>query len=108
MTYYAFANGFVIAFIVVMVFLAIRLWAKTSLERWGYDLTRETHIQLRDTTLKLDSIHRQQERVHSRLDRLEQAVTSQTDELKDLCSRLAPPKTGARRPRTKRAIPASS
>jgi hypothetical protein len=58
---YTFVGGFFLALIVVMVFLLIRLWAKDKLERWGYELTRETHNHLRDSNFKLDSIQREQE-----------------------------------------------
>ena len=74
---YAFVGGVLIALTAVVVFLIIRLWAKDRLERWGYDLTRETHNQLRETSLKLESIKYQQERLLSGLGRLERTVSHQ-------------------------------
>ena len=85
---YAFVGGVLIALTAVVVFLIIRLWAKDRLERWGYDLTRETHNQLRETSLKLDSIKYQQERLLSGLERLERTASHQTNTLNDLGSRL--------------------
>ena len=93
MSYYAFFNGIMIALIAGTVFMAIRLWAKTSLERWGYDLTRETHSQLRDTHLKLDSLKYQNERLFSALERLERTAGALTKTLNDLHSRLSGPKS---------------
>jgi hypothetical protein len=86
---YAFVGGFLLALIAVMVFLLIRLWAKDRLERWGYDLTRETNNLLRESSLKLDSIKYQQERLLSVLERLERAASHQTSTLNDLGSRLS-------------------
>ena len=90
---YAFVGGVLIALTAVVVFLIIRLWAKDRLERWGYDLTRETHNQLRETSLKLDSIKYQQERLLSVLERLERAASHQTSTLNDLGSRISRSKT---------------
>jgi len=90
---YAFIGGFFLALIVVMVFLLIRLWAKDKLERWGYELTRETHNSLRDTSLKLDSIKHQQDRLLSALEGLERTASHQTSTLNDLGSRLSQSKT---------------
>jgi hypothetical protein len=78
MTSYIFLSGLLTALIAVMVFLLIRLWIKTKLERWGYELTRETHTLLRDSNLKLDSIKYQQERLLSGLERLETTARTQT------------------------------
>ena len=89
----AFVGGFTIALIAVMVFLLIRLWAKDKLERWGYELTRETHSHLRETHLKLDSIKYQQERLLSKLERLEDTTNTQTSTLNYLRSRLSQPKS---------------
>jgi hypothetical protein len=74
MTYAVFVAGFAIALIAVMVVLGIRLWIKTTLQSWSYDLTRETHNRLRDINLKLDSIHYQQDRLCSGLERLERTA----------------------------------
>jgi hypothetical protein len=93
MTYYAFVDGIGIALIAVMVFLIIRLWVKTTLQSWGYDLTRETHNRLRDTNLKLESIKYQQERLLSGLERLESTACTQITRLDELHSRLSQPKT---------------
>ena len=84
---YAFL-GFMIA-IIVMLAVAI-IWGRTkdSLQRWGYNLTRESNRQLQDAELKLDSILRGQER-------LERAVNAQTNTLSDLRSRVAGQKTGS-------------
>jgi hypothetical protein len=90
---YAFVGGVVIALIAVIVVLIIRFWAKDKLERWGYDLTRETNNLLRETGLKLDSIKYQQERLLSTLERLERTASQQTSTLNDLGSRLSQPKT---------------
>ena len=87
---YAFIGGFFIALIAVMVFLLIRLWAKDKLERWGYELKRETHSHLRDTNFKLDSIKREQERLLSRLDRLDRTTDTQLSKLNELYARLSP------------------
>lgn len=86
MTYYAFIDGIVLALIVVLVFVGLRLWVKTTLQSWGYDLTRETHNRLRDINLKLDSIQYQQERLLSGLERQDQT-------LNELRSRLSQPRT---------------
>jgi len=92
MTYYAFVDGIGITLIAVMVFLLIRLWAKSKLERWAYELTRETLNHLREAHLKLDSIQREQQHLLSRLDR---ATESQISKLSDLYSRLSQPKSPA-------------
>jgi hypothetical protein len=85
---FAFVAGVLIALTAVIVVLIIRLWAKDKLERWGYDLTRETHNHLRETSLKLDTINHQQERLLSALERLERIASHQTNTLNDLGSRL--------------------
>jgi len=93
MNYDAFIGGFAIALIVVMVVLLIRLSVKTKLERWGYELTRETHTLLRETHLKLDSIKYQQEHLLAGLERLHSAASTQTTTLNDLHARLCRSKT---------------
>jgi hypothetical protein len=52
--------------------LLFLIWdlAKAKLERWSYDLNRETHRQLHEADLKLDSLVRGQERLLSQLDRI--------------------------------------
>ena len=85
---FAFVGGVLIALTAVIVVLIIRLWAKVKLERWGYDLTRETNNLLRETSLKLDSINHQQDRLLSALERLERTASHQTNTLNDLGSRL--------------------
>jgi hypothetical protein len=92
---YAFVGGVLIALTAVIVVLIIRLWAKDKLERWGYDLTRETNNLLRESSLKMDSIKHQQERLLSALERLERTTSHQTSALNDLGSRLSPSKTAA-------------
>src|SRR3974377_563228 len=69
----AFVLGFAMALLAVMILLLIRLWTKDKLERWGYELTRETHKQLRDTQFKLEAIQREQQRLLSRLDGFDRA-----------------------------------
>ena len=44
---------------------------KAKLERWTYELNRETHNCLRETDMKLGSLQRGQERLLSQLERLE-------------------------------------
>lgn len=75
-----------------MVIRLVRLWAKDKLERWGYELTRETHNQLRDAQFKLDSMQREQQRVLSRLDSLDRASDTQIIKLDELNARLSQPK----------------
>lgn len=93
MTYSAFIDGIVLALIVVLVFVGLRLWVKTTLQSWGYELTRETHNRLRDINLKLDSIQYQQERLFSGLERLERTVRTQTSTLDQLQARFSQPRT---------------
>ena len=88
MNYPIFVLGFTMALIAVMVVLLIRLWAKTNLQSWGYELTRETHHQLRDAQFKLDSIQREQQRLLSRLDSLDRATDTQLRKLNELYARL--------------------
>ena len=93
MTYSAFIDGIVLALIVVLVFVGLRLWVKTTLQSWGYELTRETHNRLRDINLKLDSIQYQQERLLSGLERLHSAASTQASTLNELQARLSHSKT---------------
>ena len=86
---YAFVGGVLLALTAVIVVLIIRLWAKDKLERWGYDLTRETNNLLRESSLKLDTIKHQQDRLLSALERLERTASHQTSTLNDLGSRLS-------------------
>ena len=95
MNYSTFVLGFTVALIAVMVVLLIRLWAKTNLQSWGYELTRETHKQLRDTHFKLDAIQREQQRLLSRLDSLDRAGDTQLGKLNELSDRLSHPKSAA-------------
>jgi hypothetical protein len=74
--YYGLIDGFVIALIFVVVLAVIRHWAKDKLERWGYNLTRDTNRQLRETELKLDSILRGQERLERTLNAQNSAITN--------------------------------
>jgi hypothetical protein len=92
---YAFVGGFFLALIVVMVFLLIRLWVKDKLERWGYELMRETHNQLRDAQFKLDATQREQQRLLSRLDSLDRASDTQLSKLKELSAHLSQSKSAA-------------
>jgi hypothetical protein len=73
--------GFMIAIIVVLVVAIIWGRAKDSLQRWGYNLTRESNRQLRDTELKLESLLDGQKR-------MEREMTVQTTALRDLHSHL--------------------
>ena len=82
---YAFL-GFMTALIAMLIVAIIWGRAKDSIQRWAYNLTRESNLQLRDTELKLESILRGQER-------LERAITAQTNTLSDLRSRLSGRKT---------------
>jgi hypothetical protein len=83
--------GFLAALIVILVFAIIWQVAKAKLDRWSYDLNRETHSQLFDAKLKLDSIVRGQERLQSQLERLERAVDTQRSTVSDLRARLSSP-----------------
>ena len=87
MVTYAFL-GFMIAIIVMLAVAIIWERTKSSLQRWGYNLTRESNRQLQDAQLKLDSILRGQER-------LERAITAQTNTLNDVRSRLSGQKTAS-------------
>jgi hypothetical protein len=63
--------GFLTAVSLILLFALIWNLAKTKLERWTYNLNRETHRQLHEADLKLDSLVRGQERLLSQMDRLE-------------------------------------
>jgi hypothetical protein len=78
--------GFMIAIIVVLVVAISWGRAKDSLQRWGYNLTRESNRQLRDTESKLQSLLRAQER-------LEHEMTIQNNALRDLRSHLTSQKS---------------
>jgi hypothetical protein len=68
--------GFFAAVTAIMLLSVIWSLAKVKLERWTYDLNRETHNRLRETDRKLDSIQRGQERLLSQLERMERTGTS--------------------------------
>ena len=87
--------GFMVAVFVILVFAVIWQVAKAKLQSWTYDLNRETHSRLFDAHLKLDSIVRGQERLQSRLERLEPAVDTQRSTVSDLRARLSSPGTAA-------------
>ena len=63
--------GFFTAVFALMLLTLIGNLAKAKLERWSYDLNRETHNRLHETELKLDSLQRGQERLLSQLERME-------------------------------------
>jgi hypothetical protein len=63
--------GFFAAVTAIMLLSVIWSLAKVKLERWTYDLNRETHNRLRETDMKIDSIQRGQERLLSQLERME-------------------------------------
>ena len=63
--------GFFAAVIALMLLSVIWSLTKAKLERWTYELNRETHNRLRETDMKLGSIQRGQERLLSQLERLE-------------------------------------
>ena len=63
--------GFFAAVIAFMLLAVIGSHVKATLERWTYELNRETHNRLRETDMKLSSIQRGQERLLSQLERLE-------------------------------------
>ena len=42
------------ALMVILLFASIWILAKSKLERWSYNLNRETHRQLHASELKLD------------------------------------------------------
>jgi len=53
-----------------LLFVLVWHLAKAKLERWRYELNRETHRQLHEAELKLDSIVHGQERILSHMERL--------------------------------------
>ena len=70
---YAVYGFFAAIFSIMLLFLIWQL-AKGKLERWSYDVNRETHRQLHEAELKLDSIARGQERILAQLERLSSTV----------------------------------
>ena len=85
--------GFLAAVFVILSLAVIWQVIQAKLQRWGYDLNRETHSRLFDAHLKLDSIARGQERLQSQLQRLERAVDTQRSTVSDLRARLSGPGT---------------
>ena len=83
--------GFLAAVFIILVFAIVWQVAKAKLDRWSYDLNRETHSRLFDAQLKLDAIVRGQERLQSQLERLERAVDTQHNTVSDLRARLSRP-----------------
>ena len=67
-------SGFFLAVILIMMVVVIWQLAKAKLEHWSYDLNRETHRQLHEAELKLDSIVRGQERILAQMERLSSTV----------------------------------
>ena len=66
--------GFFVAIFFILLFALVWHVAKAKLERWSYDLNRETHRQLHEADLKLDSIANGQERILSQMERLSSGV----------------------------------
>jgi hypothetical protein len=66
--------GFFVAIFFILLFVLAWYLAKAKLERWGYELNRETHRQLHQADLKLDSIATGQERLLSQMERLSTTV----------------------------------
>jgi hypothetical protein len=66
--------GFVAAIFFILLFALVWHLAKAKLERWRYELNRETHRQLHGADLKLDSIVSSQERILSQTERLSTSV----------------------------------
>jgi len=87
--------GFLAALFVIVLFAVIWQVAQAKLDRWAYDLNRETHSRLFDAELKLDNIVRGQERLQSQLERLERAVDTQHSKVSDLRARLSGPGTAS-------------
>ena len=81
--------GFLAAVFIILVFAIVWQVAKAKLDRWSYDLNRETHSRLFDAQLKLDAIVRGQERLQPQLERLERAVDTQHNTVSDLRARLS-------------------
>ena len=88
MTHYAFIDGILFTLIAVMVVLLIRLWTKDRFERWGRELTDETHSRLQQIELKLDPLLQG-------LERLEHACTALTKTVNELRLGAAEGKTAA-------------
>ena len=87
--------GFLAALIVMLVFAIIWQVAQAKLDRWAYDLNRETHRRLLDTQLRLETVVRGQERLQSQLERLQRAVDTQRSTVGDLRARLSSPGTAS-------------
>jgi hypothetical protein len=66
--------GFLAAAFAVLLFVLIWHLAKAKLERWGYDLNRETLSRLRELQTNLDSIQSREERILAQLERLTKTV----------------------------------
>ncbi|MGA9566889.1 MAG: hypothetical protein WBS19_15300 [Candidatus Korobacteraceae bacterium] len=66
--------GFFVAILLILLFALVGHLAKAKLERWRYELNRETHRQLHEAELKLDSIVTSQERILSHMERLSTPV----------------------------------
>ena len=88
MNHSAFVLGFAMALLAVMILLLIRLWTKDKLERWGYELTRETHSRLQQIELKMDSLLRA-------VDRLERTGNTLAKTVNELRPGAAEGKTAA-------------
>jgi hypothetical protein len=86
MNYAVFFGGFTMAVLAILLLITLWIWAKAVLEGWSYNLMRESHARLREAGEKLDLIQRDQERLLSRLERLERAIN-------ELGSRLSQPKS---------------
>ena len=67
----------------------------TAFSLGTYELNRETHSRVFDAQIKLDSIARVQERLHSQLERLQRAVDTQHSTVSDLRARLSSPGTAS-------------
>jgi hypothetical protein len=66
--------GFFVALYLIMLFAVIWWLVKAKLERWSYNLNRETHRQLHEAELKLDSIERGQARLMAQVERLSTTI----------------------------------
>jgi hypothetical protein len=81
--------GFLAALIVILVFAIIWQGVKAKLDRWSYDLNRETHSRLFEAQLKLDAVVRGQESLQSQLERLQRAIDTQHSTVSDLRAHLS-------------------
>jgi hypothetical protein len=70
--------GFLAAVFAVLLLFLIWQLAKVKLERWSYDLNRETLNHLREGQRKLDSIERGQERLLTQLARMNRTASTLT------------------------------